>query len=481
MSILKSVRAAAATLFVLIFAFAPAQLWSQDWTGFRGPKFDNCFPGQKIPLDFGPTEHVLWKTPIASGLGSPCIVGDRIFLTAFDGQKSLEVFCLHRLSGAKLWSKSFTPEKLEPYFEKLGSPSTSTCASDGKHIVSYFGSIGLLCFDLEGEEIWRVDLPLPKLKDDFGSGSSPIIHDGLVYLLRDEDGPGRGMYAFDVATGKQVWKRDRDGFRVSYGSPVIWDGGVVVIGDVRAKSYDLKTGADRWVVHGLAAYPCTTPTCGSDGNLYIATWSSGSSNERNMPDFAGLAKILDKTGDGKIAKAECEGTFMADFFKVYDKNKNDFLDPPEWMDDVDFSVRGTNVVLAIKPGAKDDATQTHVIWSNSKGAPYVASPLFHDGRLYIIKDGGLFTVYEGATGKLLSDRKRIGVQGDFYASPIAIDSGIVLASLSGTVLTMSTGDKPEVLHKADFGEPISATPVCVGNVLYLRTSGHLWALGEKKQ
>lgn len=467
-----------AAIAVMTTSTAPARAVAQDWPNFRGPKFDNCFADQKIPLDFGPDKHVLWKMPLAPGLGSPCIVGDRIFLTAYDGQKSLELICLHRTSGAKLWSKSYTPEKLEPYFEKLGSPATSTCASDGKQLVTYFGSIGLLCHDLEGNELWRVDMPIPKLKDDFGSGTSPIIHDGVVYLLRDEDGPGRGLYAFEVSTGKPIWKRDREGFRVSYGSPVVWDGGVVVIGDVRAKSYDLKTGADRWVVHGLAAYPCTTPTCGSDGNLYIATWSSGSSNERNMPDFAGLAKILDKSGDGQISKKECEGTFMADFFKIYDKNRNDFIDPPEWMDDVDFSVRGTNVVLAIKPGASGDATETHVLWSNPKGAPYVASPLFHNGRLFLIKDGGLFTVYEGATGKLLHDRKRVSVQGDYYASPVAIGDRILLCSLTGTVLTMSAADKPEQLHKADFGESISATPVCAGNVLYIRTGSHLWAFGE---
>jgi hypothetical protein len=201
-------------------------------------------------------------------------------------------------------------------------------------------------------------LPLPQTKDGFGSGTSPIIYDGLVYLLRDEDGPGQGLYAFDVKSGKEVWKRKRDGFRVSFGSPVIWDGGVVVIGDLRVKSYDPKTGADRWVARGLAAYPCTTPAPGSDGNLYIATWSNGSSNERNMPEWKDFLAAMDKDKDGKITKSDSEGTFLADFFAIFDKNKNGLIDAEEWQSSLDFMSRGKNVVLAIKPGGAGDITDT---------------------------------------------------------------------------------------------------------------------------
>lgn len=454
-----------------------ARVWaaSPAWPQFRGPRFDNDIPGQQLPAEFGPDQHLAWKQSIPSGHGSLCIVGDRVFLTAFDGKDTLETLALSRRNGAILWRQGIKPEKLEAYFAKLGSPATSTCASDGQRVVSYFGSVGLICHDLEGKELWRVAMPLPQTKDGFGSGTSPIIHNGLVYLLRDEDGPGQGLYAFDIKNGKQIWKRTRDGFRVSFGSPVVWDGSIAVIGDLRVKGYDPVTGADRWVVRGLSAYPCTTPAPGSDGNLYVATWSNGSSNERNLPEWKDFVGMMDKDKDGKVSSTDADSTWLADFFQTFDKNKNRFIDPEEWQASIDFMGRGKNVVLAVRPGGRGDITETHVLWSNEKGAPYVASPLFHDGRLYLVKTGGLLTIYEGASGKLLLDKERLGVEGDYYASPIAAGGRIFIASLSGVLLSLKPGEKLEVLHKLDLGETIAATPVVVDNTLYVRTGSHLWA------
>ncbi len=463
-------------LFLLgVSAAGRARAASPSWPEFRGPRFDNNFPGQQPPAEFGPDKNLAWKVAIPAGHGSLCIVGDRVFLTAFDGKDTLEILGVNRRDGSVAWRKPVKPAKLEPYFAKLGTPATSTCASDGQRVVTYFGSFGLICHDLDGRELWRVPMPLPETKDGFGSGTSPIIHNGLVYLLRDEDGPGQGLYAFDVKDGKQVWKRKRDGFRVSFGSPVIWDGSVVVIGDLRVKGYDPATGADRWVVRGLAAYPCTTPAPGSDGNLYVATWSNGSSNERNLPEWKDFLVMMDKDKDGRLSATDAEGTFLADFFQTFDKNKNGYIDPEEWQGSLDFMSRGKNVVLAIRPGGQGDITESHVLWSNDKGAPYVASPLFHDGRLYLVKTGGLLTVYEGAGGKVLLDKERLGVAGDYYASPIAAGNRIYIASLTGTVLALKPGDKLEIVNRAELGEGIAATPAVVDNTLYVRTDGHLWA------
>jgi len=300
------------SLLLAASAASSAQTTSPMWPQFRGPRFDNNFPGQRPPAEFGPERGVAWKRAIPSGQGSLCIVNDRIFLTAFDGKDTLETLAVGRRDGAIVWRRGVKPERLEDYLAKLGTPASSTCASDGKRVITYFGSFGLLCHDVDGQELWRVPMPLPQTKDGFGSGTSPIVHDGVIYLLRDEDGPGQGLYAFDVKTGKQLWKRKRDGFRVSFGSPVIWDGSVVVIGDLRVKGYDPKTGIDRWVVRGLAAYPCTTPAPGSDGNLYVATWSNGSSNERNMPEWKVFLASMDKDKDGKLSNADADGTWLAD-------------------------------------------------------------------------------------------------------------------------------------------------------------------------
>ena len=229
-------------------------------------------------------------------------------------------------------------------------------------------------------------------------GTSPIIHQRFVYLLRDEEGPGQGLYAFDLQTGKEVWRRKRDSFHVSFGSPVIWNSSVVVIGDLRVKGYDVENGTDRWVVRGLSAYPCTTPAPGTDGNLYLATWSNGSSNERNMPSWEDFLAGMDKDKDGNVSASDADSTWLADFFTVFDKNKNRKVDEEEWQKSLDFMGRGKNVVLAIRPGGQGDITDSHVISSNAERHPYVSSPLYAE------EDGSTSSrpvVYSLCMGRLL--------------------------------------------------------------------------------
>ena len=382
------------------------------WPQFRGPSGSSTATGALPPAELDATSNLLWRSPVPSGASSPVIVGDRIFLTGFSEGK-LSTFALKRGDGSLVWRHDLTPEKLEPYMEKLGSPAASTCATDGERVVSYFGSYGLQAFDLGGKPLWEVKLPVTQTKDGFGTGTSPIIHDGVVYLVRDEDGPGNGLYAFDAKTGASLWKQSRKEFRVSFGTPVVWDGSLVILGDTRAKGYDLKTGEERWIVRGLSAYPCTTPTPGTDGNLYIATWSPGGSADEPMPSFESLLKMMDKDGDGKISREEMAPTPFKDFFDINDKNHDGFWERAEWEGNIEWMKRGKNIVLAIKPGGRGDITGTHVLWSNEKGAPYVASPLFYRGHLFVIKDGGIASCFDAKSGKPMFQQKRLDAGGDY--------------------------------------------------------------------
>jgi outer membrane protein assembly factor BamB len=449
-----------------------------DWPQFRGPRFDNAFPGERLPPAFGPEQNLKWKARIPAGHSSPIVVGERIFLTGFDGEGPLETLAISKGTGAVEWRQPIRPAQLEAFVPQFNNPAASTCASDGERVVSYFGSYGLVCYDLDGHELWRRPMPLPESRDGFGTGTSPIVHDGKVFLVRDEDGPGQGIYAFDIRTGDEIWSRKRDGFRISFGSPVIWDGCVVAAGDLRLKAYDTATGADRWVVTGLAACPCTTPAPGADGNLYVAVWSSGSSNEPNIPPWDQLVAGMDKDRDSRLTAGECAGTMFGDLFSVNDPNKDGFIVADEWNQMVARMFEGRNAVLAIRPGGQGDVTETHVAWRNDKGAPYVASPLVHDGLLYLIKDGGLLTVYECGSGQVLVDRKRLGVTGEFYTSPIAVDGRIFAISRNGEFACLQAGPAPEVLWKFDLGESAVATPAVSGNTMFVRSAEHLWAFGE---
>src|SRR5207247_1930862 len=138
----------------------------------------------------------------------------------FDGGK-LYTIAYDRADGKEAWRAEAPAAKIEPYHKSESSPAASTPATDGKHIVSYFGSCGLRCYDLSGKELWKLELPTSEMMGKFGTGVSPIIADGMVILLRDAVKDSKIM-AVDLATGKPKWERKRLS-QVSYGTPVVWD------------------------------------------------------------------------------------------------------------------------------------------------------------------------------------------------------------------------------------------------------------------
>ncbi|MEI9894093.1 MAG: hypothetical protein WDN28_09450 [Chthoniobacter sp.] len=122
------------------------------------------------------------------------------------------------------------------------------------------------------------------------------------------------------------------------------------------------------------------------------------------------------------------------------------------------------------------------MWNNEKGAPYVASPLYYDGKLFLVKDGGFATLYDAATGKILYEKQRLGVPGDYYVSPTLMNNRIYpRPRTSGTLLILDAKatDKPVVLSKLDLGEYLAASPAFAGGKIYIRTKEKLFAFGTK--
>jgi outer membrane protein assembly factor BamB len=108
----------------------------------------------------------------------------------------------------------------------------------------------------------------------------------------------------------------------------------------------------------------------------------------------------------------------------------------------------------------------------------MASPLFYRGRVYIISDGGMWTVFEPATGKRILDRERVGAGGQYVASPIAANGLIYLVNESGNVTVVRAGDKLDVAAVNELGENVRSTPAIAGERLFVRTREHLWAFGK---
>lgn len=452
-----------------------------NWPQFRGPDSSGVAEPSNPPMHFGPEAGVVWKVALPSGNSSPCLWGDRIFLTAF-GEGKLETLCLRRSDGSVLWRQPAPAEKVEPT-HRLGNPATPTCATDGERVFVCFGSFGLIAYDFDGKEQWRVPMPEPNL--EFGTSASPIVADGRVFLVHDQD-EGSFLLAVDARTGRTLWRRERPEFRRSFATPIVWkhDGGeeLIVPGSIWLKSYNPSDGSERWTFSGTSRVACSSPVAG-DGVLFSASWNVGGDADSRvtMEPFDDFLRSINKPADTLLTKDDLPKSPVRDRFSQMDLNKNGEVTREEWEGMRTMFARAGNAVLAIRPGGYDEiARSDRLAWKSTRSLPYVASPIYYRGRLYTIKNGGLASCYDAKTGEPHYQDQRLDAPGDYYASLVAGNGRIYFTSQNGIITVVAAGDAPEVLARADFHEKIMATPAIVGDTLYLRTAESLYSLREAK-
>jgi outer membrane protein assembly factor BamB len=470
----------------------PAALWPQ----FRGPNGSGVAPdGKTLPVGFGPNENVRWKTPLPEGHSSPCVWGNRIFLTGYDRDaKNLETIAINRGNGEIVWRRQAPATAIERVHQ-ISNPATATPTTDGERVYVFFGSFGLLCYDFDGKELWKMPLPMPRTR--FGTGTSPVVAGDLVLLSVDYP-PKPRLVAVNRRTGETVWSKDRITLMEGYATPAVWrhDGEdeVVVHGGSRVSAFDLKDGAERWWV-GVTSNACGSPVVGG-GRLFVSTWMIGGepSDRVQVPTFDELLKKYDKDKDGMISKEEFPDDLcflrrsdagdipgadvkIKPFFDQIDQNKDGKIGRFEWAMVSMFANRQVeHGLLAIKPGGKGDVTKTHVAWRETKAAPEVPSPLYYRGRVYQVRDGGIASCLDAETGKLIY-RERLGPTGAFFSSPVAGDGKLYAASQRGVVVVWEAGNTFKVLTRNDMQESVAATPALADGVIYLRTEKHLYAFG----
>jgi len=448
-----------------------------SWPAFRGPNCSGVARDARPPIKIGPTNSVLWKIQVPWSPSSPCIWDDQIFLTTFTDDE-LQTRCYRREDGKLTWFRGIKPDKFETFHRSENSPAASTPATDGQSVVSYFGSFGLVCYDRQGKELWRHKLPVALSGGSYGTGASPLIAGNLVVVNRDQDQES-SLLAVDLRTGKTAWEAPRPDAHGSFGTPIMWRNQdieeVVMPGSLRLKGYELKTGKEDWSIDGLAAFVCTTPVLG-EGLLFFAAWSDGKADDP-WPTWEKFLEQNDKNKDGVVALDEF-ATASRDFYRGLDLNRDGKIDKAEW-DQIQVAIaKSENVLVAVKPGGQGDISRTHVAWKCTRGLPYVASPLFYNDRIYLIKNGGMISSLDAKTGSPFYSQERLDAEGSYYSSPVAADGRIYIASSPGKLTVVKAGgDKPEILHQTEFGERIFATPALVGNNLYLRTQTSLYAFG----
>jgi outer membrane protein assembly factor BamB len=474
------------------------------WPQFRGPGSQGIGrEGLRLPTKFGPNQHVIWKSALSSGHSSPCIWDDRIYITGFAPKaKKLETICLDRCSGKVLWRRAAPTQKIE-HVHELNTPASSTPASDGEQVYVYFGSYGVLCYSKDGELKWN--RPLDAIVTHFGSGTSPVVAGDLVLL-----NSGKGMFVFsllalDRRTGKTVWQKDRSRGMATglWSTPLLRHTGdgdeVIVAGGQEVAAYRLSDGAARWRLAGLPAISLSTPAIGENMLFLTLTNPVGDPDENviKLPSFDELLQKYDKNKDGKLSAAELPDSLVmftrgradkiGDWAKVseymmqFDKDKDKAVSRSEWQEMLDSFAKFTPLmqiaVAAVRLDGKGDVSKTHVAWKVSKGVPEVPSPLYHEGRVYLVTDKGILSCRDAKSGKEIY-RERLGGRGACYSSPIFGDGKIYISTEGGVVVVFKPGNRFEVLARNDLKERIVATPALVDNKIYLRTDRYLYAFGE---
>ncbi len=409
-----------------------AKAW---WPQFRGPNSSGLGEG-RAPVHFGPDQNVLWKTPVGPGLSSPIIWEGRIFLTEFDSAtRQFATLCIDRRTGKILWRRTVASEQIEKVHE-LSSPAGATPATDGERVYVYFGSYGLVCYDLSGNLKWERRLPLPE--NPYGAVASPIVAGELLVLNHQ----GKDAYLLGVnrRDGRTVWKTDRSQFQYGWSTPVYWrhDGldEIVVLGgdfkpNQRLMAYNLSDGTERWWVGGLPPCGKSTPVIG-DGLLFLAA-----------PDII-MEPVAEQRNPERAAQ-------------LYANN----------------AAR----VMAVRPGTNGEISQANIAWSERRGVPGVPSPLYYDGRLYTFQNGGIVFSRVAKTGELVYSG-RLGALGYYYSSPVAADRKIYIASAEGVVVVLDAGDTLKILATNKLDGAILATPALSDENIYVRTDSHLYAFGK---
>jgi outer membrane protein assembly factor BamB len=460
---------------LLLAALALAE--SPDWPRFRGPNASGVARDARPPVEFGPSKNVAWKTAVPPGVSSPVLAGDRIYLTAAENEK-LVTLAINRFTGEVLWRRTLD-KQYDEQKHRLNNSAAPTPVTDGENVYVFFSEFGLVSYGPDGSERWR--LPLGPFRNLHGMASSPLLAGDKLILLCDQDLDAH-LLAIDKNSGQTLWRADRPEVVHGFSTPTLFDPKdaapqLIVPGSYQLTSYELETGEKLWWVRGVTWQIKPAAVVGED-TVYMSAWAPGAEagQRRFFPPFADVAATADANGDGKLSEEEIpEEMRHTGSWRAIDLDADGFMNERDWSF---YRARwaSRNATIAVKPaGRRGDLTDTAVLWDYEKAVPVVSTPLLYEGALYTIKDGGVLTIFDPATGKVLHQGRLRDAVEKYYASPVAADGRIYFLSEEGKVTVLAaTGDR-ERLALNDLGESCYATPALAGDTLYIRTATTLYA------
>lgn len=443
------------------------------WPEFRGPNRSGTSPQASFPITFGPETNLAWRIAVPPGPSSPIVWNHQLVLTAF-ASNQLITLAFDRRTGTPLWRQALEPGPIESG-SRLSHPASATPCTDGERWIAYFAPFGLVAYHPDGREAWR--LPLPTPVTGHGASSSPVIAGDLVLQLFDQDTESY-LLAVDKTNGRIRWRANRPGFRRGFSTPLPWPPEnpttAIVAGTLQLVAYNLADGSPKWHASGLPNEMVASPIP-ADDLLVVAGWTPGSGVPR-MPAWSRL--MADADGDGALTRSEAPPGPARQHFHYIDADRNGSLSQSEYETIARIFDSSRNVALALRPDGTGDITESHVVWRQSRGLPYVPTPLHLDGRVFMVRNGGLATCLDAPSGTVHYLDERLGALGDYYASPVGANGHAIAISHSGTAVVVRLADTLEVVARNPLGEETLATPALVDDTLYVRTAASLFAFRQ---
>jgi outer membrane protein assembly factor BamB len=450
---------------------------ASDWPRFRGPNGSGVADTTGVPGELGVAKSVVWKTALLPGYSSPILSGGRIFLTAHEGD-TLLTLCLDRATGALLWRREAPRARQEP-LDRRNGPASPSPVTDGRTVTVFFGDYGLVSYDLEGRELWRT--PLGPFNNVYGMGASPILVGDKVVLVCDQ-GTGSFIAAFDLATGRPLWKTPRPEAVSGHATPVVLEpkeGPAVILapGSFRLDAYSADTGSSLWWVTGLPSEMKSGPVLGPD-LVYVSGYASPLNEpgqHPTLPPFAELLASRDKDADGRISRPEADEQ-TKEYFVFVDLDHDGLVSEGEWARNL-ASMAAENGLLAFALGGSGDVTRRNFRFRHQRSVPQLPTALLYRDVLYMINDGGILTTLDPRTGAVLKQGRLRDAVDQYYASPVAADGKVFFVSRTGIVTVLKAGGEQQVLSVGELDDEVSATPAIADGRIYLRTKTALYCFG----
>jgi len=419
---------------------------ANNWPRFRGPGGTGTAPDDpRLPRAWSQTENVAWKTAVPGvGWSSPVVWGDRIFLTSARSSAEAETirdgdfldtgtpkddhrWLLHALdtgSGRIVWETELARGLPSISRHMKNTYATETPATDGERVYAHFGHLATYAVDRAGKVVWSKEWSAPEIRYGYGTAASPVVHDGVLYILRDHEN-GSALIALDAATGREIWSAPRTEGS-GWATPHVWENDVrteiVVSGKNSVRSYGLD-GKPLWGLRGTTSLAIPSPFSG-EGLLFV--------------------------GSG-------------------------------------FQMESVRPLYAIRPGATGDISPSdgetsnkYVAWWRPQLGPYHPTPVLYRGLLYVLMDSGFLLCHDAKTGKEIYGKRRVTREGGrFSASPWAYNGSIFCPSEDGDTYVVQAGAEFKVVGKNSLGEMTMASPAIADGSLYIRTRGNLYCIRGK--